>query len=566
MKKLLLIALVGTAAYGMQEPLTRAKRGVPEELSDTELAASSSEKVQKIEDNWDETKRTAAQLSMSEKDILLTSLDTAEDQLRVSDLKKILEQAQSRAYTPGATQRAKLFNAAVSIKNVLLSHKLLIPLLMDKRLTGEIITRLAQAYRVSLPAAALAFYTDAAAQWIANLYGENEIKSGIFYELIDAANKGNRQVFDFFLKHAGNNAPSVINRSFDGINPLRRAVEKNDKKLVRKLLDVQGIELNELLESDGTTSLMHAAAHGYTYILKKLIQAGADLNLPSQERNTALLWAVKNKQPKSVKILVDAGADLNLQDEEGNTALMVAAKNNDQESLQLLIPRAQINNRNNKNLTALDYVVANRNVEAARALLNRGAVLFINDYDGDHNNPLITAVAHNDLPMVTELIVSGARFDVSDKQGNTPLMIAVQKNYTEIIKKLIRYDALPNNQDASLTIAAAKNDLNLIKMLIGARANINAQNRFGNTALMIALERGFDSIVQALLEAQADVNIQNNEGKTALMIAAKKGNASYVDQLIAAGARNEFKDASGKTAYQIAVDNGHVELLIKFPM
>lgn len=566
MKKLLLIALVWTTAYGMKEPLTGAKRIEPEaELSDVELAPSSSEKVQKIEDNWNETKRTAAQLSDIEKDILLKSLNTAEDQLRLSDLIKILEQTQARTYTPGATQRAKLFNAALSIKNVLLSHKLLIPLLANNQLTGEIITRLARAYRVSLPAAALAFSTDAAAQWIASKYDQKEIRSQIFYELIDAAHKGNSQVFDFFLKHAGNNT-QFINNSFDGINPLRVAVEKNDKKLVKRLLEVPGIQLDELYKIDGTTSLMHAATQGYTYIVRKLIQAGANLNFTSMQHNTALLLAVKNKHAKSVGILVNAGADLNMQDEEGNTALIVAAKNNDQESLKMLIPVAQITTRNNKNFTALDYVVANRNVEAARALLNRGAVLFINDYDGDHNNPLITAVAQNDLPMVTELIVSGARFDVTDKQGNTPLMIAVQKNYTEIIKKLIRYDALPNNQDASLTIAAAKNDLNLVEMLIKAGANLNAQNRFGNTALMIALERGFDSIIQALLKARADVNIQNSAGTTALMIAAKKGNAAFVDQLIAAGARNDLKDASGKTAYQIAVDNGHVELLIKFPM
>ncbi len=558
MKKFLFISCLWSCAQAMQEPLSGSKRAEREE------EITQTPKLQKIEDFGDETKQRASGLSITEKEIFLASLDVAENQHVASELKKYIEEFSAKGYTSGGTQRAKLINAANSIKNLLRSNQLLAPLIDDKQLAGALIQRLAQAYKVPLVAAAWALNTDAASQWIAQQYQKKEIWSELFYELVAAAHQGNKEVFDFFLKHAGNQ--DIVNRSFDGISYLRIAVERNDSNLVNRLLAEPNIVLNEIAEVPGTTSLMHAASHGFTKIVRKLIHAGAALDLQSPRGETALLLAVKTKNPESVRLLVKAHADPNLVDQEGNTPLIMAAKNNDIKALQFLIPVAQINRRDNKNFSALDYLVAHGNVDAARRLLNRGAVPFINDYDGDHNNPLITAVIKNDLAMVVELIIAGARFDVYDKQGNTPLMIAVQKNYHQIIKKLIQHGALSNKQDASLAIAAGKNNLELVDLLIKADANLNAQNRFGNTALLIAVERGYDSILEALLKAGADVNIKNSDGITALMIAAKKGNAAYLDRLLNAGARSELKDNSRETAYDKALKNGHSELLYKFPI
>lgn len=567
MKKLLLIGLVFSYMRAMDDPARGPKRTAFElEMSDQELPATYFEKAQKVEELFNQTKQIASELTGAEKEILKAALQKTNNQTDVQALQKILDQTSQAAYTRGATMRAKLFSSAQKIKNLFLSNPAWIALIADQAIAGEIITRLASVYKLPLPKAALALDTEAASVWIGQQSHDEQIKSAIFYELVEAANQGNIDVFNFLLKHAGDYKAGIVNRAFDGINALRLAVEKNNSELVALLVAIPNIELNELREIDGTTSLMHAAANGYTQILGQLIQAGAALNITSSEENTALLYAVKKNQPNSVQVLVNAGADLNMRDKEGNTALIIASKNNDKKALEILIPIALINIRDNKGFTAFQYTVANGNVEAARKLLNRGAVLGINEYDPDHNNPIITAVARNDLPMVIELITNGARFDVNDKQGNTPLMIAVQKNYPEIVKKLINYGALPNNQDSSLAIAATKNNLALVQMLIKAGANLNAQNRFGNTALMIALERGFDSIVGAMLEAQADVNIQNSEGKTALMIAAKKGSAAFLDRLLRAGARNDLKDTSGNTAYDIAVKSGHAELLQKFQM
>lgn len=567
MKKLLLIGLVWTYAYGMQEPLSGAKRSEPEaELSDVELAPRSVEKIQKVEDVWASTKQKASRLSVKEKEILISSLDAAENSIAL-DLKKILEQSPAKAYTPGGTQRAKLFNAALNIKNVFLSGKLLTPLIADKQLTEQIITRLAHAYQLPESLAALALNTDTASAFIGAAMKEATTHSELLYILQEAADQKNIDTFNFFLKHAGQNAAEVINREFDGINPLSIAVRNNDIKLVERLLAVPGIKLDIPLEAFGeVTNVMQAAYYGYIEVLKKLIQAGANLNLQSKKGETALLLAVKRNRPEIVQILIDARADLNLTNQHGMTALMLAIENTEllnkliqaganlnlqsdrgatallyaledkkTESVQILIdagadvtlpdiygltplmmaiitdnqiminkliPVSHVTLRDDHGYNALDYAVLNRNSETVRTLLNGELRSLINEYDQEHNNPLINAIKQDDVATVTELLKAGARTDVSDEEGNAPLALAISNN-----------------------------NLGLAQALIKDKANLDAQNGVGITALMIAAERENGAIVEMLVAAGAQPAIKNNAQETAYDIAAKRGNREIMQKL-----------------------------------
>jgi ankyrin repeat protein len=78
-------------------------------------------------------------------------------------------------------------------------------------------------------------------------------------------------------------------------------------------------------------------------------------------------------------------------------------------------------------------------------------------------------------------------------------------------------------------------------------ADINAKNKYGNTALMAAMY-GPVNAVQALIAAHADLNVQNTQDWTALMMADKIGNMEAVRTLIAAGADQNIKDKEEKTA------------------
>ena len=53
-------------------------------------------------------------------------------------------------------------------------------------------------------------------------------------------------------------------------------------------------------------------------------------------------------------------------------------------------------------------------------------------------------------------------------------------------------------------------------MLLSAGTNPDIQNRYGNTALMLAAQFNYQEGVEALLNAGADVNSQDLSGATAL--------------------------------------------------
>jgi ankyrin repeat protein/predicted NAD-dependent protein-ADP-ribosyltransferase YbiA (DUF1768 family) len=102
--------------------------------------------------------------------------------------------------------------------------------------------------------------------------------------------------------------------------------------------------------------------------------------------------------------------------------------------------------------------------------------------------------------------------------------------------------------------------------LIEAEADVKAANRYGVTPLSIACTNGNAAIVKRLLEAGADANMSLPGGETALMTAARTGIPAVVDELIERGADVKAKEQSGQTALMWAAAEGHaqvVEALIK---
>jgi ankyrin repeat protein len=63
----------------------------------------------------------------------------------------------------------------------------------------------------------------------------------------------------------------------------------------------------------------------------------------------------------------------------------------------------------------------------------------------------------------------------------------------------------------------------MVKALIDKGADVNAKDKDGQTALMLAAGGGYTEIVKALIEKGADVNAKNNTGDTALSLAKKGG-------------------------------------------
>jgi len=79
--------------------------------------------------------------------------------------------------------------------------------------------------------------------------------------------------------------------------------------------------------------------------------------------------------------------------------------------------------------------------------------------------------------------------------------------------------------------AAFEGNTSKIEKLIKKGADVNAKNKAGVTALMLAAVNGHTDIVKLLLDKGADVNVKDKDGKTALMYAADRGHTDIVKLL-----------------------------------
>lgn len=77
--------------------------------------------------------------------------------------------------------------------------------------------------------------------------------------------------------------------------------------------------------------------------------------------------------------------------------------------------------------------------------------------------------------------------------------------------------------DPALIRAAQKQDANRLEELLDKGGNVNAQDRYGATPLMIAAYNGDKESVRVLLAHGADTRHTDNNGNTAYSVAETQG-------------------------------------------
>ncbi|HTE19425.1 MAG TPA: ankyrin repeat domain-containing protein, partial [Armatimonadota bacterium] len=174
-------------------------------------------------------------------------------------------------------------------------------------------------------------------------------------------------------------------------------------------------------------------------------------------------------------------------------------------------------------------------VETVRVLLEGGARTDVRDAQG--RTPLILAAARGSLDVLRALLQARADVNARSQSGETALLAALQREAAEAALLLVQHGADPNlrgeQQPAALSLALqlwdtprgvqhadratveahVKNADALIAALLQARADVNAPAPSGRTPLMDAISRdrvfqpgGWRSWVRPLLDRGADPN------------------------------------------------------------
>ena len=179
---------------------------------------------------------------------------------------------------------------------------------------------------------------------------------------------------------------------------------------------------------------------------------------------------------------------------------------------------------------------------------------------------LIDAVENNDIERVIILLEEGADPDIQNKYGETALIISSSNGYIENVKLFIS----SNENDVNFIInninpfthATNSNNFEVIKYLLNeAEINIDVVDGFGNTALIIACEKGLLEIANYLINNGANVNHQNEQGATPVMKAAEGNNFFVVKLLLEKNIDLTISDFSGRTVREISENNRDKRIL-----
>jgi ankyrin repeat protein len=150
---------------------------------------------------------------------------------------------------------------------------------------------------------------------------------------------------------------------------------------------------------------------------------------------------------------------------------------------------------------------------------------------------------------------AAGRSDVADAvmRGDKPAVRALLQQKADV-------NAPQSDGATALHWAVYHNDLETLDVLIRAGAKPDVKNREGVTPLHMASLYGNAKIIDRLLKARADAKQRGPAGETMLMLAARNGNAEAVTLLIAAGAEVNAKEPiRGTTALMWAVEQRHPE-------
>ena len=159
-------------------------------------------------------------------------------------------------------------------------------------------------------------------------------------------------------------------------------------------------------------------------------------------------------------------------------------------------------------------------VSEVKTLISKGVSPNTVDSKG---NPMLVLAVKERSSKVTELLLQNPKIDVdlSNKYGETPLMMASIEGDLPVVKTLVLQNKarLDHIGWTPLHYACAKGNLDVAKFLVANGATVDSNALNGTTPLMMAVQSGNEDLVRFLLDNGADIRLRNTQGFSAIDIA-----------------------------------------------
>ena len=408
-------------------------------------------------------------------------------------------------------------------------------------------------------------------------------------------------VFESLLKYN----PDVNIRNSQGNTVLHFV---SNKEFVELLIN-HGADI-EAVNDFGETPLIKNMSYDKTVLL---VEKGANVNYVNpQNGKTALHEAIFCYDIRTTEYLLSKGANVNVFDKSGKSPLDIALDYSKDKYIKLLIDK--MNDVNTKNLDGKTYLhraASSYSANIVKLFLDKGLSPDIKDNEG--NIPLSLALKKglNDPKAAVYLIEKTKDLNAQNNEGLAPIHIATEIGYDDIVPMLIEKGVdlnITSNNGTALRIAIShlpfrvdtwmdyvnggdglmgdsmkrhkdnRAYVKIFKMLIDAGADVNIQDKNGDTAINYfcgvvsseymcyranLIENLDEFVVEYLIDHGADIDIANKKGNTPLysnIIQNNNQNVTYM--LLEKCSDIDFENSDGDTALCLALSNSH-DIIIK---
>ncbi|XP_064432814.1 palmitoyltransferase ZDHHC13 isoform X2 [Mirounga angustirostris] len=226
-----------------------------------------------------------------------------------------------------------------------------------------------------------------------------------------------------------------------------------------------------LIEDSSNCDIVKATQYGIFERCKELVEAGYDVRQPDKENVSLLHWAAINNRLDLVKFYISKGAVV---DQLGGDL----------------------------NSTPLHWAIRQGHLPMVILLLQYGADPTL--IDGEGFSSIHLAVLFQHMPIIAYLISKGQSVNMTDLNGQTPLMLSAHKVLgPEPTGFLLKFNPSLNvvdkiHQNTPLHWAVAAGNVNAVDKLLEAGSSLDIRNVKGETPLDIALQNKNRLIIHML--------------------------------------------------------------------
>lgn len=288
---------------------------------------------------------------------------------------------------------------------------------------------------------------------------------------------------------------------------------------------------------------------------------GNNINKPTHDGRTYLIWSGYAGNVDVMKLLLSKGADTKIQGSHGFNwfTFTVNAGHENTDIYDLMVTNGVDLKETNRAGANAILLLASHSKDGKIIKYFQGKGLDIHATDKQGNNILFYAAKKGNLDLLKKYVAQGFDYKKINTEGENMVLYASHgsRGYSNPIEVYQYFDTLEldftlvnnNGQNALHNIVSGAKDEAIIDFFINKGIDVNKKDNKGNTAFLNAAKGNNLLALKKLTPLTKDINQQNREGFAAITFATQRVNLETFEFLKQKGANVNVVDQDGNNLF-----------------